>query len=263
MVRFASFLCLVAVLLSALLLAAPLVHARHAGYPEWQKPKRCVFAMPYVGRAVLPDETGTVTEVLKEVFDRQDVDFEHRNLPYQRALAELERGVAHCTLVIKGHHDMEVLGGATIDIYDLAVAYRVKDGFKGVEAMEGKPVACLFGFDLKVLLPVKILVRTGFDLTSILHLLDRGHVDYVLDEASSIREAFLEAKLPTNEFGVHMLRTLEVHPAFASTDQGRAFRDIYDERMREMAKSGRLREILGDNGLGDKRIDQLFKINGW
>jgi len=249
--------------LAVLLLAAAVpAHAGRAGYPEWQKPKHCIFGMPYVGKVVGPNETGMLTEVLKEIFERKDLDFEHRNLPYNRVLAELQQGTIHCSLALKGHHGMEVQGETAIAIFDLAVAYRVKDGFQGVKAMEGERVACMYGFELQKLLPVKVLVRTGYDLTSSLYLLDRGHVKYVLDEENLIREALFEARLPTSEFGIAKLMSLEVHPIFSPTEKGREFRALYDRRMQEMAESGRLGEILRSNGLSEDKIDRLFKANG-
>jgi ABC-type amino acid transport substrate-binding protein len=257
-------LALAGLALVALLLAATVpAHAQRAGYPEWQKPKRLVFGMPYIGNVIGPDETGLITTVLKEIFTSNDLDFEHRNLPYDRALAGLQQGTIHCSLTLKGHRDMKIQGESTIIIYNLAVAYRAKDGFHGVETMEGERVASMYGFELQKLLPVKVLVQTGYDLTSILHLLDRGHVKYVLDESRLLREGLLEAQLPTNEFGIHTLRSLEVHPIFAPTDEGREFKALYDRRMKEMAGSGRLREIYRSYGMSKDKIDHLFKVNGY
>lgn len=246
-----------------LVVAAGPVQARDAGYPEWQKPLHCVFGMPYVGRMVEQGETGAITEVLKTIFKREDIEFEHQHMPYMTALQKLKEGTVHCSLALKDAHDEALQGAAAIAPFDLAVIYRREDGFDGVEAMEGERVACIYGFELQRLLPVKALVQAAYDLTSVLHLLDRGHVKYVLDEETLLREALLEAQLPTSEFGITRLKSLEVHPIFADTDAGEQFQALYDRRIKQLADSGKLKKILRAGGMSDKGIDQLFTINGW
>lgn len=232
-------------------------------YPEWQKPRRCVFGMPYVNGVVEPNEKGVITAILKEVFDRRDMTFEHRSLPYNRVRPELRKGSIQCSLGLRGHHGMEVEGETAIAVFNLAVAYRTRDGFQGVDAMAGERVACIYGFDFQKLLPVEVLVRNGFDLTSSFHLLDRGDVRYVLDEETQMREALFETKLPTSEIGIKRIMTLEVHPIFSPDEAGREFKALYDRRMRNLAEDGKLRRIMRDNGMPEQGIDTIFKINGY
>ena len=245
-----------------LLAAATFAHARDADYPEWPTPQICIFGMPYISREVMPNETGFVTEVLKAVFEQKGIQFEHRNLPYPSIPAELKKGNIHCTLAFMDRDNPDQ-GKAVITIFDLAVAYRASDGFQGVEAMKGERVGSMQGFDLQSLLPVKVLPQTAYDITSILYLLDQGKVKYVVDEESLIRDALLETKLPTSEFGIHRLASLNVHPFFAPTEAGKRFQALYDRRMKEIASSGRLASIFRAHGLSEEKIEMIFKANGY
>lgn len=247
---------------AALLAAAPPVtHAKSPGYPEWQPPPTCIFAMPYFGHAVGPAETGFVTEVLKKVFREEKLEIEHKNLPYNRVIDELKAGTVTCTLDIKGDSKIGLRAKSTIATFDLAVGYRVRDGFPGVKSMAGQRVASLHGFDLRSLLPVKVLPQSAFDLTTAIEMLDQGHVRYVLDDESLIREAILEAKLPTSEFATAVLMHLNVRPIFANTEEGRMFRDVYDRRIEEMTKKGQLQELLKKHGLSAKAIAKILEAN--
>ena len=245
-----------------LLAAATFAHARGADYPEWPTPQVCIFGMPYISREVMPNETGFVTDVLKAVFEQKGIQFEHRNLPYPSIPAEMKKGNIHCTLAFMDRNSPDQ-GKAVITIFDLAVAYRVSDGFQGMEAMEGERVGSMQGFDLQSLLPIKILPQTAYDITSIFYLLDQGKVKYVVDEESLLRDALLETKLPTSEFGIHRLASLNVHPFFAPTEAGKRFQAIYDRRMEEMASSGRLETIFRDYGLSEEKIEKILKANGY
>ncbi|MBG0790202.1 MAG: transporter substrate-binding domain-containing protein [Desulfovibrionaceae bacterium] len=259
---FRRMLPALAVLGALLVACAWTAPACASDYPEWQKPLRCVFGMPYIGRSVKPCETGMITEVLKEVFEQADVEFEHRNMPFLNTRQALKKGTIDCTLALDDAHETTIRGTAAIALYDLAVAHRIENEFEGVEDLKGQRVACIYGFDLQRLVPVDMLVQTAYHRVSVFQLLDRGHVKYVLDEESLLEEALLAAKLPTPEFDIARIKTLKVRVIFAPTEKGRRFQALYDSRMKEVAASGRMRAILRDNGMREVNIDRLLKANG-
>jgi len=248
-----TFLCLF-----ALQLMAP-VNAP-AGYPEWQPPKAFIFGMPYIGHAVKPNRKGLVTEILKAVFEGAGYELEHQNLPYKRALTALKAGKIHCTLDVRDKQKGVVQGKTTMLIYDLAVAYLRKTGFKDIKELAGQRVAYMHGFDIQALLPVKIKPQQTYDLSSAFHMLDRGHVSYILDDDVLLKDAMFESKLASSQFAVTKLKAFEVRPIFPDTKEGRVLRDLYDKRMQEMIKNGDLWEILTASGLSKNGINNLKQL---
>lgn len=264
MALFASrFIRSLVVLLGLLLAATAVAHAKSPGYPEWRRPPTCIFAMPYLGHAVKPGETGIILEILKAIFRDEGIKLEHRNIPYKRVLEELRAGTVSCTLDVKHDKRRGLQSKSTIATYDLAVAYRVRDGFKGVEDMAGQRVAYLHGFELRSLLPVEVKPDLAYDLTSAVRMLDLGTVKYVIDDKRMIKDAILEAKLPTSEFGIFLINSLEVHLLFADTEEGRMFRDVCDRRIVELIRKGQLQELLLENGLSQAGVDEILKANGF
>lgn len=242
-------------LLSAQATAAPAVN-------DWTAPPVCVFGMPVAGSAVQPGNRGLLTDILKVVFEPEGYDLVHRDLPYVRALAEVAEGKIQCTLTVRDHVESVTRAASVIALCSPAVGYVLADGFHGVDDLAGQKVAHLHGFDVQSLLPVEIRLQPTYDLTSAIHMLDRGHVRYVVADAGLLRESIAAAGLPSVEFGIVPFTTLNVVPIFSPDAAGRRLRDIYDRRMGELASSGRLAAIYRDYGLPETFIREILKANG-
>ncbi|WP_281760673.1 substrate-binding periplasmic protein [Pseudodesulfovibrio nedwellii] len=232
-----------------------------AGYPEWQAPKTCIFGMPYIGSAVRKGNTGLITDILIRVYETEGYELVHQELPYNRAIDELLSGTIHCTLDIEDTRQKVLQSKQAIIIYDLAAVYLQTHTFKGIQSLAGKKVAYLHGYEMDHLFPVKFKPRQAYDLSSAIQMLDRGHIDYVIDDETLLKEAIFEAKLPSTEFDITYIASMKSHPIFAPTDEGRKFRDIYDRRIPEMIATGELQDILRAHGVTEESIEKLIKAN--
>lgn len=245
-------------LLTCALLSAP----AFAGYKEWEKPETCVFGMPVMGHAVKLKQTGLVTELLKAVYEPKEIELWHENLPYSRALAGLADGTVDCSLDVDTKQPGVLRGTATIATYDLAVAYLRTQKYTDLNDLKGQRVAFMHGFDLPSMLPVKILPQQAYDLSSAFHMLDRGHAKFILGDNILLEDALYESKLTATDFIITYIKTYNVHPIFPKSDRGKMFRDIFDQRMREMIANGEYQEILRNNGMGPTGIAKALKANG-
>lgn len=234
-----------------------------AEYPEWQPPKQCLFGMPTLGQAVKAGNTGLITELLREIFEPEGYAVIHIDQPYNRALKALRMGSIHCSLGFKGENPDLPQGTATLAFYDLSVARAADDTYTGVESLTDQEVAHMHGFDVRAMLPVPIKERPAYDLSSAFNMLDRGHVRFVVGDNQLMLEAIFVAKLQPNEFAITKLKTMEVIPVFAPTEEGRTLRSIYDRRMKELITSGKMQQVIKANGQDDRFIERLLKANGY
>ncbi|WP_319541234.1 transporter substrate-binding domain-containing protein [uncultured Pseudodesulfovibrio sp.] len=232
-----------------------------AGYPEWQAPRACIFGMPYIGNAVRKGNSGLITDILVRVYEPEGYELIHRELPYNRAVKELLAGTIHCTLDIEDTRKDVLQSRQAIILYDLAVAYFHKNTFKNIQSLTGKKVAYLHGYNLESLFPVKFIPRQTYDLSSSIQMLDRGHIDFVIDDETLLKEAMFEAKIPSTEFDITYLRSMKAHPIFTLTDEGRKLRDIYDRRIMEMTATGELQELMRRHGIPEESIQKLLNAN--
>ncbi|MEF2231184.1 MAG: hypothetical protein V3571_09670 [Pseudodesulfovibrio sp.] len=244
-------LCLLLVLLWCL-------PARAAGDP-WKAKPRCVFGMPYIGRAVQPDQAGIVINVLRLVFEGQGVEARHEVMPYERAADEVGKGTIQCTLDVGNRHPKSLPTERPLLNYDLAAARLAATPWKGVESLRGTRVAYLQGFDLGELVPVPFTPQPVFDLASAFPMLEDKFVAFILDDVRLLDRALRDSRIPSHLFAVEPITSLPVRLIFAPTDEGRRYRDIYDRRMRELAASGELARVLLESGLSQERVDRLLK----
>ncbi|MGE4421646.1 MAG: substrate-binding periplasmic protein [Pseudodesulfovibrio sp.] len=252
--------------LFALLLAAQLSLAAPdasdvPGAPEddWRDAPVCVFGMPEAGYAVRNDNTGYITEVLRAALAPAGYDLVHKDIPYRRARGDLAAGRIQCTLISKNPGAQSAR--SVICACDLVVAYLAADGFSGLKDLADQKVAHLYGFDFEELLPVPIRPQTTYDRTSAIHMLDRGHVRYVIGEETMLKEAVRQTGLPLTEFGFSRFKSVDVVPIFAPNAEGYRLRDIFDRRMAEMAASGELAAIFRKYGLPEDRIRHILNAD--
>lgn len=249
-----SIFCLLGFILSVLPLQAQ--------QPDpWAERDTFIFGMPYIGHAVQPRNTGMISDILKAVFEPEDIDFAHVPHPYKRVLEELRAGTIHCSLQVKDHYKGVLQGETTLATYDLSAAYLYKTGFGGVQSLAGKKIAFLHGFGIQSFIPVTFRAQPVYDLSSAFHMLDRGHVDYVLGDGRLLRDAIDDSDLPSGEFVISGISSFEVRPIFAPTKDGRRFRAIYDRRMKELIASGKLVAIMEKHGLGKESINRVLQAN--
>jgi len=251
-----KFLFSILILIMSLMLAIP---ANAQENDPWKAGETCIFGMPYIGHAVKRGTKGVVPTILKAIFEPEEIDFEHKELPYNRALEEIKSGEIHMTLAAKDNRKEFSQGKYTLVTYDMTAAYLRKTGFEGIQSFAGKRIAYLYGFDLMNFIPVKFTPQLIYDLSSGFHMLERGHVKYVIDDAALLRSALRDSQLPSAGYEFTHLMTLEIRPIFAKTEAGQKYRKIYDRRMKEMIASGELTEVIRDSGLSEKGIQRILK----
>ncbi|MDD3312712.1 transporter substrate-binding domain-containing protein [Pseudodesulfovibrio sp.] len=225
----------------------------------WAAKPVCNFGMPYLGRAVLPRQAGMITAILQRVFEPEGVVLRHRAMPYHRAVAEVEQGDIQCTLSIGDAPPRLLRAAHPVFLYDLAAARLTATEWQGPASLADKRVAYLHGFDLAAILKVRLTPQLVYDLSSAFPLLEQGFVAYILGERGLLEAARRDSGLHSHLCVIEPIRTLPTYPVFAPTEAGRAFRDFYDRRMRALAASGDLAEILAQSGLSEGLARRLLQ----
>lgn len=227
----------------------------------WAPRQQCLFGMPFLGHAVKPQQTGLLTEMFKLIYEPEDILLRHERLPYLRALEGVRSGKLHVTLDIKTDRKGVLQSKGVMATYDLAVAYKFKTGFEDLKSLKDKRVAYLHGFGLEEFVPVQFMPQLVYDLTSAFHMLDRGHVTYVLGDNALLRDAIFDSRLPSGQYVITDISTHFVRPIFADTEEGRLLRDVYDRRMKELIAKGDLQDFLIKQGLSMTGIEKVIDAN--
>lgn len=203
------------------------------------------------------DGKGLYHELWRAVFEPEGVKPDVRYIPYKRCEKTFEAEYVNPYDAYPGGYSSEsnILPKWHIGIEMLTVVYR--KGFipkwEGQKSMEGKRVIWERGYDFAKKGIVKADVeRFEFsNLESGLKMLVSGRVDFLLDYESPVRKIAGELQITDRiEIVPNTIHGPKYYMIFSDTEKGRKLAEIWDERMEELYKSGKLKEMY-------KRYDDL------
>ncbi|QXI27895.1 substrate-binding periplasmic protein [Pseudomonas vanderleydeniana] len=190
------------------------------------------------------DGSGLAWDVLREVFEPHGVKVEIRSEPYVRSVGLVQRGEADAWV---GSYSREI-GGVlyprwnfdTDHIYSLGLASKPVPDQANLGDFR---LAWVRGYKYQKYLPNvrdfnEIQRRDG-----ILSMLQHGRVDFYIDALSEVEYVLGQAEDPKVFRSTH-LAELPLYLGFADNERGRMLLALYDQRMGELVKSGRLRRIF-------------------
>lgn len=190
------------------------------------------------------DGQGLAWDVFREVFEPRGIKVQTRTEPYLRSVGLVERGEADAWV---GSYSREI-GGVLYPRwnYDTDPIYAVGLASKPVPNLGNLGsyrLAWVRGYKYQKYLPNvhdfnEIQRRDG-----ILPMLQHGRVDFYIDALSEVEFVLGQAENP-NLFRQTHLVDLPLYLGFSNNERGRALLALYDQRMAELVKDGRLRRIF-------------------
>ena len=190
------------------------------------------------------DGRGMAWDILREVFQAEGVKLEIHSVPYMRSVGLVQRaevdaqvgsykGEAPGVIYPRWHYDTDhiyALGLAANPEPTLATLGRYRLVWvRGYKYQEYLPNVQRFN---------EIRRRIG-----ILPMLSYSRADYYIDALTEVDYVLSQAKDPSLFKRSH-LAELPLYLGFANSERGRALSEMFDRRMEELVKNGRLRAIF-------------------
>lgn len=189
------------------------------------------------------DGSGLAWDVLREVFE-PEVTVQIRSEPYTRAIGLVLRNEADAwvgsylqeapgTLYPRWHYDNDqiyALGLATMPV-------------PSAQTLGDYRLAWVRGYTFQNYLPAVSTFNEVRRRDGILLMLSHKRVDYYIDALAEVDEVLSRAKDPALYRRSYLAR-LPLYLGFSNNPRGVALLELYDRRMGELVKSGRLRAIF-------------------
>ncbi|KAB5618587.1 amino acid ABC transporter substrate-binding protein [Pseudomonas putida] len=190
------------------------------------------------------DGSGVAWDVLRKVFEPAGVKVEVTSAPYSRAVGLVKRGEADAwvgsykqenedNLYPRWHFDMD-------HIYALGLASKPVPTLNSVGEYR---LAWVRGYDYQSYLPDVKNFREIQRREGILPMLEHDRVDFYIDAETEVDYVLHQASKPQDFRRTHIAE-LPLYLAFTRSDQGKALRDLFDQRMEKLVRSGELRSIF-------------------
>lgn len=190
------------------------------------------------------DGTGLAWDVLRKVFEPAGVNVSVQSAPYSRAVGLVRRGEVDAwvgsyrqenadNLYPRWHFDVD-------HIYALGLASRPEPT---LETLGQYRLAWVRGYEYDKYLPNVREFREIQRRDGIVSMLRHGRADYYIDALTEV-DHVLGLAPDKSMFRRSHVAELPLYLAFGRNAKGRALRDLFDQRMEALVRSGELRPIF-------------------
>ncbi|MBM3111811.1 MAG: transporter substrate-binding domain-containing protein [Pseudomonas sp.] len=192
------------------------------------------------------DGSGIAWDILRKVFEPAGVKVKSVSVPYSRAIGLVKRGEADAwvgsyyeesadNLYPRWHFD-------TDHIYALSLASKPLPTLDNLSQFK---LSWVRGYDYQSYLPKVGEYREVQRREGILPMLERGRVDFYIDAQTEVDYVLNQAsENERDKFRSVHIAELPMYLAFGNTEEGRALKELFDQRMDVLVASGELRAIF-------------------
>jgi ABC-type amino acid transport substrate-binding protein len=195
-----------------------------------------------------PGEKGVAYEILNEIYAQENIKIIFDEMPYLRALKEVESG--HADVMLDGFRrykpdkfDYPRLPNNISVLFALFKA-NCAQPWQGRESLRGKNVVWIRGFQLDLVLDVPVKIMEVSTYEQAFKLVKSERVDFYLDTEPTIKTQMKLLKLNEKDFCLKRIFNIPLFLRFHKGDKARRMIEIYDRNMEKMYRSGRLKELF-------------------
>ena len=190
------------------------------------------------------DGTGLGWDILRRVYEPEDIQLKIHIVPYTRSIGLVQRGEADAWV---GSYRNEVDGAYYprwhYDADQVSALSLTSTPVPTLATLGQYRLAWIRGYDYQDHLPnlkhfTEIQRRSG-----VLSMLELGHVDFYIDARTEVEDV-LGTATDRSRYRMTPLVRLPLYLGFADTPRGRRLADIFDRRMTDLVASGELRPLF-------------------
>ena len=211
-----------------------------------EAPKEIVLASEEWTDATNKDGTGLYWDIFRAVYEPAGVKVNFIIRSYEGSINLVKTAKADAVVV---SYENEIPGMLySKDAFDAdSIVALFKKGavaWKGKESLQGKTVANVKGYSIAKYLGVPVQEKEFDTRENILQILDKGRVDFYLENEDDLDEALEAGIVDKNNFQKEPVMELGLYLAFPDTDKGKALKAIFDEGFAKLEASGELKKLL-------------------
>lgn len=202
------------------------------------------------------DGTGLYWDLLREIYQPAGIRLKPATVPWNRAMKMVTKYSVYNGIVGEYRDTEEPLRfpDYAIDVERLAVLYPINKGYQwnGYDTFTNRTVGWIKDYELIDEDKRDFTLREFRDTADGVALLMDGSLDILIDEWDEIAMALQEAGYGIENFEMHdMPEGTDVYVGFADTDISDHLIKVYNRRIPEMVKSGKLQAIYEKWGVGE------------
>lgn len=199
------------------------------------------------------DGTGFAWDTIRAVFNPEGIELDIKIVPYARAVDNVIVGKADAWVASYRNENPKAVYPEWHYDADRVAALYVRDlvaAPKGAGDLENTRVAWVRGYKMDHYIDVPMEVHRLNKQETAIRMLARGRIDYFLDARYVVKNMLddLPDDLDRSQFAYKHVTNLPLYLAFAPTEAGRRFAEIWDERFPKLLANGTIAELYEKYG---------------
>ncbi|MBF0288153.1 MAG: transporter substrate-binding domain-containing protein [SAR324 cluster bacterium] len=199
------------------------------------------------------DGTGLYWDIFRAIYTPHSIKLTTQIVPYARSVTMVQQKKADVfvaaykdevngVLYSKWHFDVD-------NVSALFIKGKIKE-WKGPETLRGKRVGWIHKYKYDQYLSVKVEKREVKHRVQALSMLQKGRLDFFIDAVVDLEDELKNSKI-ADQFEMKAVMSLNLYMCFAQTKQGELLRDLFDQGMDKLLKSGELKALYDKWEWGD------------
>ncbi|MEW5804799.1 MAG: transporter substrate-binding domain-containing protein [bacterium] len=115
--------------------------------------------------------------------------------------------------------------------------------WKGQETLKDKKVAWIKGYAYDEYLDVPVIKMEFDERKDALRVLDKDRIDFFLDARGDLLTALEDGYVDKTKYRTETVKQLYLYLAFVNSERGKRLKQIFDERLPQLIKSGEIKRI--------------------
>jgi polar amino acid transport system substrate-binding protein len=190
------------------------------------------------------DGTGLGWDLMREIFEPAGVKVEQRIEPYTRAVGLVQRGEADAWIAAyKDEVEGTLYSAWHYDIYQIYTLGLASKPMPSLNTLGKYRLAWVRGYEYQHYLPNVLHFNEVARRDHILPMLEYGRSDLYVDAKPEMDFILAQSSDP-QRYRLTYLTSIPLYLSFADTSRGHALRDLFDSRMSELVRSGKLRPVF-------------------
>ena len=195
------------------------------------------------------DGTGLFVEVVEQAFAHSGIEVVLDVMPWRRALHSVENSKADFTGGVDRSERYHQSAYPISEVEDCAFFHQdLIEDWSGLPSLSGYRGTWALGYLDSVPDDVtRYLQGVGVERESALQMVLQGRADYYFDNRSQLMQTIANSEhseqLDLSDYRIESIMTMPLYMSFSPDERGRQLRDLFDQGMAALLRSGELAEI--------------------
>jgi len=197
------------------------------------------------------DGTGYYWELLRAIYQEENIELKHRSAPFKRCLQLVERGMVDGAVAVFSTPERAMKFNypkSRLNVSTYGLIYLKETSLEEINNVDSS-VGIIRGYDFSAWLPANIkLVRLNGN-TQAIGMLKLKRIQYHADDLQDVLLTLKKMGEPQDQFVFKSIHTKNLYVPFTKNARGQRMADSFDAGLKKASERGELKRLAEKYGI--------------